>query len=982
MFWRCDSLSALITSFRKDAFTSSGITQHSLAYEKASVIFNTASILSSIASQTNRLGGSSSGKQDASSQAPAAASGTKLAYTALRQAAGMLTYINDNFLHAPSTDMSKDVVRWLVDVSLAQATEVFWERTADEKKGGSLVARIAAQAAALYGSLSEDVKEWVNRGVFERSWALLVQTKHKHFSSVAQYHRALVDESASSHGSCLVRLTLAETLAKDAQKTCALFAGVASSSSNTLPADAASSLKLIVEQHLAIVSARKATAVKDNDLIYHDILPTESILPVIEPMPVAQPISILEIYASPEVQKITGSSTSGIPTNNLFSSLVPLGVHEAASMYSEEKAKLVRGESERVSLADGQLEAALEYMGLPKALRRFKTDGLDELADPGSQVYEWAEEEIQGGGSLGQDGLGTGQEAIDDALKNVRSTREQARTDMDEAKQLLDEEAALCEKLRVQHGERWTQSPSGVEAKSLRSDLKSNREAIEQARGNDQAIEQLWRQSGPLIRVLLGGKEALDGAFAEALSAPQEQDKPQLVDLLQDSSGDETQSRYVSTQVSSIESILTGLHRAKRDRSNLLTELRSKIQADDISQLLTLNRRAPPEAQNHLFQQELEKFRPWTQRISKTVSEQEKLVTEVTRIWKEINDSPVGESMARQWEQKNQARERLISDLRRAKDVNAQVRAGLAKAVAFYSQLQDIAAGIRRSTKSFIEERRIERERLLEELNIQRQSVSPPLSPPNYPPEQSYSLHGAFDRMGLHGARDGTGSSRQGSLPPPAPLNVPYASNAGISPPPPRPPTQASSYTLSSPVQGQPYENLDAAFGQDAPPSHSTARGTYSTTGPQAPYSSQTAVYQQQQPQRTPSLPPPPPQWAPSYGGASHPTYGAPSHPPHVSHSNLEYSTSHTEAPPYQQGYGNARSPSSLASPGPPPPPLPRASPGYNAYAGSQPYSGAGYAGQPPPPPPPQPYQQTYQAQPFSQPPPPPPQNLRWRPPY
>jgi tyrosine-protein phosphatase non-receptor type 23 len=178
----------LLSSFcRRDAFTSKPISQHSLAYEKASIIFNIASVLSSLGARTNRLSSGISSLAPASAAtgvtspfanadaASTSASGTKLAYTSLRQAAGMLNYINDNFLHAPSSDMSKDVIRWLVDVQLAQATEVFWERTLEEKKGGSLVARLAAQVTLMYSALAEEAKEWVGRSIFEKSWALLVQ---------------------------------------------------------------------------------------------------------------------------------------------------------------------------------------------------------------------------------------------------------------------------------------------------------------------------------------------------------------------------------------------------------------------------------------------------------------------------------------------------------------------------------------------------------------------------------------------------------------------------------------------------------------------------------------------------------------------------------------------------------------------------------------------------------------------------------------
>lgn len=89
----------------------------------------------------------------------------------------MFTYINDNFLHAPSTDLSREVVKVLVQLMIAQATEVFVERMTEEKekKPFGLRARVSTQAAFLYGSILEDVKDLVSKGIFERSWTWLVQ---------------------------------------------------------------------------------------------------------------------------------------------------------------------------------------------------------------------------------------------------------------------------------------------------------------------------------------------------------------------------------------------------------------------------------------------------------------------------------------------------------------------------------------------------------------------------------------------------------------------------------------------------------------------------------------------------------------------------------------------------------------------------------------------------------------------------------------
>jgi hypothetical protein len=105
----------------------------------------------------------------------------------------MLNYINENFLHAPSTDLSREVVKFLVDLILVQATEVFIEKCTDEKKGNALVAKIAAQAAAMYTALTEDVKEFMGKGIFDRNWVTIIQVRHRPTSPISK-------QTHSAHG--------------------------------------------------------------------------------------------------------------------------------------------------------------------------------------------------------------------------------------------------------------------------------------------------------------------------------------------------------------------------------------------------------------------------------------------------------------------------------------------------------------------------------------------------------------------------------------------------------------------------------------------------------------------------------------------------------------------------------------------------------------------------------------------------------------
>ena len=145
----------------RDAFTNKLTTQTSIAYEKASIIFQIAATHSSIAASQNRSD----------------PEGLKRAFYYFRTTAGMLTYINDNFLHAPSTDLSREVIKFLVGIILAQATEVFFEKCTDEKKGNALVAKIASQTAFMYTSLSEEVKEFMGKGIFDRNWVTIIQVR-------------------------------------------------------------------------------------------------------------------------------------------------------------------------------------------------------------------------------------------------------------------------------------------------------------------------------------------------------------------------------------------------------------------------------------------------------------------------------------------------------------------------------------------------------------------------------------------------------------------------------------------------------------------------------------------------------------------------------------------------------------------------------------------------------------------------------------
>lgn len=307
---------------------------------------------------------------------------------------------------------------------------------------------------------------------------------------------------------------------------------------------------------LTLVSEARATAQKDNDLVYNAVVPSEASLPPIEKnKDVAEPIPIHDVYAAPDVQKVVGP--------DLFARLVPLSVTESASMYSEEQAKLVRGEAEKVDLADTELVAALEYMGLPGSLERFGQGaaGRDDLTDPGAQVRAWAEE-------LKKE---EGEERVDDLFRKLAGLKERASKELETSSRDLDVEARECEMMRGRFAHLWEQTPSSSLTRSFRQDLRSHRESLEQASASDVQAQRLWEGVRRDVVTLLD-REALRRAFVEALGTSGAAETSLL-----DADFGEDEEDEIKKRVKTISEALSKLSKIKKERTDVLKDLKERV---------------------------------------------------------------------------------------------------------------------------------------------------------------------------------------------------------------------------------------------------------------------------------------------------------------------------------------------------------------------------------------------------------------------
>ncbi|KXJ95697.1 BRO1-like domain-domain-containing protein [Microdochium bolleyi] len=870
-----------------DAFTHKATAQYSLAFEKASIIFNICAVLSCHAALQTR----------------SEESGLKTAYHSFQASAGMFTYINENFLHAPSSDLSRETVKTLIQIMLAQAQEVFLEKqVADQKKNG-LLAKLSSQAADLYQQAVEGTQENVNKAIFEKVWLLFVQIKYNLMSSNSQYYQALADEDANSYGVAIARLTAAEVQAKEASKIAGNFPSSMAPSTN-MTAETGPALAEITKRNLTTIQEKLQSLLKDNDYIYHQTVPAEASLPPIPKLPAAKPIPVSELYAGQDIQRITGP--------DLFAKIVPMAVTESASLYDEEKAKLVRAETERVDLANGEMAASLDYLRLPGALQVLK-GGVDQDILPDEDFRTWCDDVA-------------GHENPVSILDTLRIDRDSIVGTLDRCSKQLDMEESVCEKMRSKYESEWTQQPSSRLTTTLRGNVRNYREALDEASRSDGQLYAKFRQNEADIEEMrhAAQQDRVDEFFQRAIQRVRGKSstttsptgvEPNLLDT-----DFEDDSMSVAEQINRVEDILKKLNLVKRERNQVLKDLKEKVHNDDISQILILNKKSISNFETQLFQQELEKFRPHQQRLLQANHKQSSLMKELNMSFNSLLQDKRVRSEQTKYESIQRQRGSVVNRYKRAYQEFLDLEAGLQGAKRWYSEMKETVDSLEKNVETFVNNRRSEGATLLSQIE-QEQSANKT----SQAELERERLRGLMDRMSIE-PNTSPGPKPASNRPTPAPLNFSSPNNNPSYPqtnfggqyqlPRSPPPNQAAYPSFSSPppqsgfspAPQQPYtpSAMQTSFGQQA----TYNPGSWGRNpGPTSPPPTQTSFG------IGPASPPP---TQTSFGQHQYSTYGNPQQP-----QQQMQQQQHHQQQPQQHPQQSYNMPSNFVPPPPPPGPPP-----------------------------------------------------------
>ncbi|ESK88786.1 ph-response regulator protein pala rim20 [Moniliophthora roreri MCA 2997] len=427
------------------------ITLRNLVFERASIVFNLAALYSQLAAAEDRSHGD----------------GIKRAGGLYQNASGSLQYLRTEVLpkliFSPEDeerplDLSIPFVHALEWLMLAQAQECYWQKARLDNYKNALISKLAASASKLYQNAMTAVREASPpvKHLFPNDWLAHIQAKQHHFEAVALYRKSRDELESSRYGYELAYLTQVLSRAKKAYDV--------ARKGKVSPA-----VLHDVQAFLEAVQKDVTRAERDNDLIYHQDVPTSSALPQIAHATVAQ-ITVPKELVNPN--EILANE------NMLFSELLGWGAREAINIYNDRRKNLIQDELVQSSReARDQADQTLRELNLPASLEALERP----IGLPPSLLKK--AEEVR---------LENGPVKIEAAIKDLRRLARQNNKILDEAMDILDHEASEDENTRATIS--LDRPPSHEANVHLIEKEKRYRRILEQARESDETIRTKWDQ--------------------------------------------------------------------------------------------------------------------------------------------------------------------------------------------------------------------------------------------------------------------------------------------------------------------------------------------------------------------------------------------------------------------------------------------------------------------------------------------------------
>ncbi|NXW77606.1 PTN23 phosphatase, partial [Hirundo rustica] len=296
-----------------EIFSGKAVTHEDIKYEQACVLYNLGALHSMLGAMDKRV--------------------------SEECAAGAFTYLRDHFPHSYSVDMSHQILSLNINLMLGQAQECLLEKSMLDNRKSFLVARISAQVVDYYKEACRALENSETAsllGKIQKDWKKLVQMKIYYFAAVAHLHMGKQAEEQQKFGERVIYFQSALDKLNEAIKL-----------AKGQPESVQEALRFTMD----VIGGKYNAAKKDNDFIYHEAVPALDALQSVKGAPLVKALPV-----NPTDPAVTGP--------DIFAKLVPMAAHEASSLYSEEKAKLLRDVMAKIEAKNEVLDQFMDSMQL------------------------------------------------------------------------------------------------------------------------------------------------------------------------------------------------------------------------------------------------------------------------------------------------------------------------------------------------------------------------------------------------------------------------------------------------------------------------------------------------------------------------------------------------------------------------------------------------------------------------------------------
>ncbi|XP_035991274.1 tyrosine-protein phosphatase non-receptor type 23 [Fundulus heteroclitus] len=614
-----------------EIFSGKTVTHNDISYEQACILYNLGALHSMLGAMDNRV----------------SEEGMKVSCTHFQCSAGAFSYLRDHFSHNYSVDMSHQILNLNINLMLGQAQECLLEKSMLDNRKSFLVARISAQVVDYYKEACralENSETASMLGKIQKDWKKLVQMKIYYFAAVAHLHMGKQAEEQQKYGERLAYLQSSLDKLGEAIKL-----------AKGQPDSVQEALKFTMD----VIGGKYNSAKKDNDFIYHETVPSLETLASVKGAPLVKALPV-----NPTDPSVTGP--------DLFAKLVPMAAHEASSLYSEEKAKLLRDIMAKIDGKNETLEQFMDSLGLePESV-----DNLDMYNHIPPVLMEKC-----AALSVRPDTV----KSLIQSMQVLSGVFTDVESSLKEIRDVLGADEAGERALQEACGPAAAEMHPAAQNQALaeiQRDLEKYMEAHEKASFTNTELHRAMNLHISNLRLLGGPLESL----REALP------RPQL-------------SEEEMAGLQRMKRILGKVQEMREQRGSLEKQLRDLIQTDDITSTLVTTDRAD---MKRIFEEQLKKYEQVKVYIDQNLSAQENILKALTEA--NVQYASVRKGLNQTEQQWNSTVQGLVGSYEAYEDLMKKSQEGKE----FYDDLEAKASRLLERAKTLCQSRAEERRPLLE----------------------------------------------------------------------------------------------------------------------------------------------------------------------------------------------------------------------------------------------------------------------------